>query len=107
MTSKLQPRSHRGGRVKAQRARKTLVAREGNVRKMALAEIYRKYPNQWVLISEPRLTKALEVIEGIVVAHSGEVDDIYKKLRCGRYSRFALEFTGHIPEDAGIAFGWQ
>ena len=73
-------------------------------RVMTLKQIYRKYPNQWVLISEPRLTKDLEVIEGTVVAHSKDVDAIYKIIRTGRYPRGAIEFTGHIPRNVGIAF---
>jgi hypothetical protein len=104
MTSKRQPKSHRGERAKARRAKKTLVARDGSAREMTLAEIYRKYPNQWVLIENPRLTKALEVIEGTVVAHSKDVDDIYKKARTGKYSRVAYEFRGDIPANPAILF---
>ncbi len=104
MASKLQPKSHRVKGGKARRAKRTLVARDGNVRTMTLSEIYRKYPNQWVLISEPRLTKELKVIEGIVVAHSKERDVIYKKVRSREYPRFAIEFTGEIPIKVGIAF---
>ena len=104
MASKLQPKRPRVRGGKAHRAKKTLVARDGNVRKMTLAQIYRKYPNQWVLISEPRLTKDLEVIEGIVVAHSKNRDVVYKEVRSRKYPRAAIEFTGHIAEDVGIAF---
>ena len=79
-----------------------MVARDGNVRTMALAEIYRKYPNQWVLISDPRLTKDLEVIEGIVVAHSKSRDVVYKEVRSRKYPRLAIEFTGSLTRGVGI-----
>ncbi len=104
MASKLRPKSQRVKAGKARRAKRTLVARDGYVRTMTLAEIYRKYPDQWVLIAEARLTKDLDVIEGKVVAHSKEVDDIYKKLRTGKYTPFALEFTGGIPANPAICF---
>ena len=73
-------------------------------RVMTLKQIYGKYPNQWVLISEPRLTRDLDIIQGTVVAHSKDVDAIYKIIRTGKYPRGAIEFTGHIPKNVGIAF---
>jgi hypothetical protein len=37
---------------------------------MTMAEIEAKYPNEWVLIANPKLTRYQEVVGGVVVLHS-------------------------------------
>ncbi len=71
---------------------------------MKLDEIRRRYAGEWVLIEYDRLDDHLRVVEGRVLAHSPDRDEIYRRLRelKGRKKRLAVEFLGEIPEDVAV-----
>ncbi len=58
------------------------------------AEIEAKYPNEWILLVHPALDKDLEVLSGVVVCHSKNRDDVYRKLADLKPDDSALMFTG-------------
>jgi len=66
---------------------------------MTLEEIRKHYPNAWVLIEFTELDDELNVIEGWVIAHASNKEDIYKKLRELENDKIAIEFTGEMPEE--------
>lgn len=66
---------------------------------MTLEEIKRRYPNEWVLIEFVELDEELKVVEGRVIAHSPNKEEIYKKLLELENEKIAIEFTGERPEE--------
>ena len=66
---------------------------------MTLEEIKKHYPDAWVLIEFTELDDELNVIEGWVIAHASNKEDIYKKLRELENDKIAIEFTGEMPEE--------
>ncbi|HHT9121807.1 MAG TPA: hypothetical protein ACFYEF_02955 [Candidatus Wunengus sp. YC63] len=66
---------------------------------MTLEEIKQQYPDQWVLVEFLELDEELKVIEGKVIAHSRNKEDIYKKLLELENEKIAIEFTGDMPAE--------
>jgi hypothetical protein len=69
---------------------------------MTLEEIKQQYPNQWVLIEFTKLDDELSVVDGKVLAHSANRDEIEKELTTLRNEKIAVEFTGY--GDTGEAY---
>jgi hypothetical protein len=61
---------------------------------MTFEEIKRQYPNQWVLIEFTQLDDELAVVDGRVLAHSPNRNEIERALTTLRNERIAVEFTG-------------
>ena len=66
---------------------------------MRLADIQKKYQNQWVLIKYSKLDKDLRVKEGRVLAHASNKEEIYKALLRTRGKNVSVEYCGQLPED--------
>ena len=62
--------------------------------RLSLAEIRQSYPNQWVLVIEPTLDDNLNLIDGKVVYHTCDKEDLYNHLYLTGESNSALEYTG-------------
>ena len=66
---------------------------------MRLEEIKQLYPDEWVLIEFAELDEELKVVEGAVIVHSRNKQEIYKKLLELDNEKIAIEFTGDMPEE--------
>jgi hypothetical protein len=63
------------------------------------------YPNQWLLVANPKTDENLETLEGEVIAHSADCEPIYAAIARERKTRtgtLSIEYTGPIPDD--VAF---
>lgn len=69
---------------------------------LTMEEIKQKYPNQWVLIEYIELDEDLNIVSGEVVETASTKDEIYVKLLNAKVTRFAIEYTGQLPEMAFI-----
>jgi DNA replicative helicase MCM subunit Mcm2 (Cdc46/Mcm family) len=69
---------------------------------LTLAEIYSRFDSEWVLLDEPQTTEDLEVQSGKVLAHSKDRDEVYRKAIELQPKRFAMLFTGSMPEGTAI-----
>jgi hypothetical protein len=69
---------------------------------LTMEEIRQKYPNQWVLIEYAELDDDLNIVRGEVVETASTKDEIYEKLLNAKVMRFAIEYTGQLPEMAFI-----
>jgi len=69
---------------------------------MTLKEIDDRFDSEWVLIDDPRTNEALEVEAGRVLWHSKDRDEVYRKAIELRPKRFALHYTGRMPEGTAI-----
>ena len=69
---------------------------------MTAAEIEAQYASEWVLVENPQTDENLEVRSGKVLFHSPDRDEAYRKAVELRPRKFAVLFTGTIPEDTAI-----
>jgi len=69
---------------------------------LTVAEIEAQFPSEWILLEEPRTNAALEVEAGRVRWHSADRDEVYRKAVELRLARFAILYTGRIPENTAV-----
>jgi hypothetical protein len=78
---------------------------------MTMAEIEKKYPNEWVLINKPTLkARSHEVVGGVVLAHSPDRGDFNRQLLelkdSPRLGDFAVRHTGEAPAEESFDALW-
>ena len=69
---------------------------------MTVAEIESRFNSEWVLVEDPEMSESLEVQGGKVLYHSKDRDEVYRKAVELRPKRFAMLYTGTIPENTAI-----
>ncbi len=71
---------------------------------LTAAQIEAQFQSEWVLIEEPRTNEALEVQmqSGKVRWHSKDREEVYRKVAEMHPRRFAILYTGTMPEDTAI-----
>ena len=65
---------------------------------MTAKEIENQFPDEWILIGEPRTNEHLELIEGTVLHHSKDRDQMYRRLPELKPNRYATLYTGRVPK---------
>lgn len=69
---------------------------------LTLAEIEARFAGEWVLVEDPQTNQALEVQGGKVLFHSKDRDEVYRQVVALRPSRFAVLYTGTMPQGTAI-----
>ena len=69
---------------------------------MTIAEIEAEFTSEWVLVEDPQTNEALEVQRGMVRWHSKDRDEVYRKAVELHPKRFAVLYTGRMPEGTAI-----
>jgi hypothetical protein len=69
---------------------------------MTLAEIEAQYQSEWVVVENPQTNEALGVQSGTVTCHSPDRDVVYRHAVSKRPKRFAILYTGEMPEGTAI-----
>jgi hypothetical protein len=69
---------------------------------LTIAQIEAQFESEWVLVEDPQTNEALEVQSGKVRWHSQDRDEVYRKAVELRPRRFALLYTGKMPQDTAI-----
>ena len=69
---------------------------------LTIAEIEGKFNSEWVLIEDPSTDERLEVRGGTVRCHGKDRDEVYRRAVEIRPKRFAIVYTGTMPDDAAI-----
>jgi len=69
---------------------------------LTIAEIESRFGSEWVLIEDPETNEALDITAGKVRWHSRNRDEVYRKAIELHPVRFAVLFTGSIPNDAAV-----
>jgi hypothetical protein len=69
---------------------------------LTLAEIAARFAGEWVLLEDPQTNQALEVQGGRVLYHSKDRDEVYRQAIALRPQRFAVLYTGVMPEGTAI-----
>ena len=69
---------------------------------ITIAEIQSRFQSEWVLLEDPQTNESLDVKSGKVLYHSKDRDEVYRKAIELHPKRFAMLFTGVIPENTAI-----
>jgi hypothetical protein len=72
---------------------------------LSIEQMRTLYPDQWLLIASPHTDHNLDILEGEVIAHSSDCEQIYNAIAYERQTRIgtlSIEYTGTIPDD--VAF---
>ncbi len=69
---------------------------------MTVGQIEAQFESEWVLLENPQTNEALEVQGGRVLWHSKDRDEVYRKAVELRPKRFAVLYTGKIPEGTAV-----
>jgi len=69
---------------------------------MKWQEIKKMFKEEWVLIEIRRVDESFKVMEGEVLAHSKDKNEVYKRLLEIRPKEFSIEYTGEIPKDLSV-----
>ncbi len=69
---------------------------------MKWENIKKTFKDQWVLIEVEKVDESFNVVEGEVLAHSKDKNEVYQKLLQIRPKEFSIEYTGDIPEELAI-----
>lgn len=69
---------------------------------LTITEITARFTAEWVLVEDPQTNDALEVQSGKVRHHSKDRDEVYRLAAALRPGRFAILYTGLMPEDTAI-----
>jgi len=66
---------------------------------MSFFEMKTRYESEWILVENPDTTEYLEVKGGVVLWHSKDRDEVYRKAREIRPKHSAILYTGSLPEE--------
>jgi hypothetical protein len=69
---------------------------------LTLSEIESQFHSEWVLVEDPETNEDLEVQRGTVRFHSKDRDEVYRKVVELRPKRFAMLYTGTMPEGTDV-----
>lgn len=69
---------------------------------LTIAEIESQFESEWVLVGDPQTDESLAVQSGKVLYHSKDRDEVYRKAVEVRPKRFAMLYTGTIPQGTEI-----
>ena len=69
---------------------------------MTVQEIESQFDDEWVLIADPETDSGLQVLRGNVICHNKDRDEVYRQLLATRPKRYAMLFTGELPENSAV-----
>jgi len=69
---------------------------------MTIKQIQSRFQNEWILLDNPQTNEALEVLKGKLVCHSKDRDEVYRCAVARRPKRYAIIYTGNIPENTAV-----
>lgn len=69
---------------------------------LTFAQMERRFANEWLLVSDIETDAALRVRRGRVAWHSPDRDEVYRKAVEIKPRRFAVLYTGKMPEKTAI-----
>ena len=69
---------------------------------LTIAQIEEQFSSEWVLVEDLQVNDALEVQRGKVRWHSKDREEVYRQAVTLRPKRFAVPYTGRMPEDTAI-----
>lgn len=69
---------------------------------LSISQIERQFESEWILVEDPQTNEAREVQSGKVRWHSKDREEVYRQAIELRPKRFAMLYTGKMPENTAI-----
>jgi hypothetical protein len=69
---------------------------------MRKEEIFEKFKDEWVLIECKQVDENFDLIEGEILYHSQDKNEIYRRLLKLKPKNYTIEYTGKVPEDLAV-----
>jgi hypothetical protein len=69
---------------------------------LTIAQIEAQFESEWVLVEDPQTNEVREVQSGKVRWHSKDREEVYRQAIKLRPKRFAMLYTGRMPENTAI-----
>ena len=69
---------------------------------LTIEEINKRYAAEWVLVGDPVVGENLQVLQGTVLWHSKDRDELYRKAMELQPQSSAVLYTGSTPQGAAI-----
>lgn len=69
---------------------------------LTIDQIEKRFDSEWILVGDPQTDDSLAVLSGTVLWHSKDRDEVYRKAVELRPKRFAMLYTGEMPENTAI-----
>lgn len=72
-------------------------------KRQTVRHLGKKYPRQWLLLSEVRVDRMQRPLQGRLIAHGRDLSGIYKKIRKLK-GHLCLHYSGPYPKDIAYQF---
>ncbi len=69
---------------------------------LSFSEIKERFDSEWVLVENPETDGDFNVKQGVVLWHSKNRDEVYRKAREIQPMHSAILYTGKLPDDVAI-----
>lgn len=69
---------------------------------LSFSEIKQRYDAEWVLIADPETNEGFTIKQGVVLWHSKDRDEVYRKARQLKPKHSAIIYTGKLPDDVAV-----
>jgi len=69
---------------------------------MKWEKIIEQFKDEWILVDVKEVDENFNLVEGEVLAHCKDKEELYQKLLEIRPQKFSIEFTGKIPEELAV-----
>ncbi len=69
---------------------------------LTIEEIETRFAPEWVLIGEPQTDDLQRLLGGVVLFHSPDRDEVYRKAQELRLDRIAVRYLGTWPDDMAL-----
>lgn len=69
---------------------------------LSFSEIKKRFDSEWVLVGDPETDDVLNIKRGVVLWHSKDRDEVYRKAREIHPNHSAILYTGKLPDDAVV-----
>jgi len=69
---------------------------------LSFSEIKERFDSEWVLIGDPETDDGFNVKQGVVLWHSKDRDEVYRKAREIHPNHSAILYTGKLPDDVAV-----
>jgi hypothetical protein len=70
---------------------------------LTLSDIQSQFADEWVLLEDPQTDSSHQIQTGRVLCHSKDRDEVYRLAVTLQPARFAILYTGTIPQNTAIA----
>jgi hypothetical protein len=69
---------------------------------LSFSEIKDRFDTEWVLVEDPIIDDNLNINQAVVLCHSKDRDEVYRKARQIRPKHSAILYTGKLPDDVAV-----